>query len=111
MTTSGMIAPASVPQVMIAESFHHSVPSPRSGISRYETTKVMHDRDDRGQPDEERERRLEVHLVGVAVPGLGDRLVDAGTRAPLATIIMMRIAKSQTSSCDLDRRRPAPRAG
>ena len=25
---------------MIVESFHHSVPSPRSGISRYETTKV-----------------------------------------------------------------------
>ena len=35
-TSSGMIAPASVPQVMTVESFHHSVPSPRSGISRYE---------------------------------------------------------------------------
>src|SRR5437867_11101671 len=39
-TTSGMIAPASVPQVMIVESFHHSVPSPRSGTSRYELTYV-----------------------------------------------------------------------
>ena len=38
LTTSGMIAPASVPQVMMVESFHQSVPSPRSGISRYETT-------------------------------------------------------------------------
>ena len=36
--TSGMIAPASVPQVMIVDSFHHSVVSPpRFGISRYET--------------------------------------------------------------------------
>ena len=39
-TTSGMIAPASVPQVMIVESFHHSVPSPRPGMRRYETTYV-----------------------------------------------------------------------
>ena len=37
-TSSGMIAPASVPQVMTVDSFHHSVPSPRSGIRRYETT-------------------------------------------------------------------------
>jgi len=35
-----MIAPASVPQVMMMPSFHHSVPSPRSGISIQETTKV-----------------------------------------------------------------------
>ena len=27
-TSSGMIAPASVPHVMTVESFHHSVPSP-----------------------------------------------------------------------------------
>ena len=33
-TSSGMIAPASVPQVMTLDSFHHSVPSPRSGIIR-----------------------------------------------------------------------------
>ena len=34
LTTSGMMAPASVPQVMIVDSFHHSVPSPRPGMSR-----------------------------------------------------------------------------
>src|SRR5262245_8397664 len=33
LTTSGITAPASVPQVMIVDSFHHSVPSPRSLIS------------------------------------------------------------------------------
>ena len=39
LTSSGMIAPASVPQVMIVDSFHHSDESPPSvGISRYDTT-------------------------------------------------------------------------
>ena len=36
-TNSGMIAPASVPQVMTLDSFHHSVPSPSVGIIRYDT--------------------------------------------------------------------------
>src|SRR5258706_15619067 len=40
-TNSGMIAPASVPQVMIVESFHHIEGSPPSvGMSRYETAYV-----------------------------------------------------------------------
>src|SRR5205085_6007822 len=40
-TSSGMTAPASVPQVMIAESFHHIVVSPPSvGMSRREARKV-----------------------------------------------------------------------
>src|SRR5437588_5758554 len=40
-TSSGMMAPASVPQVMIAESFHHIVVSPpRFGMSRREATNV-----------------------------------------------------------------------
>ena len=51
LTTSGMIAPASVPHVMIVESFHHIVPSPpivgiRSHDTRYvkptETNEVNH---------------------------------------------------------------------
>src|SRR5262249_44247321 len=40
LMTSGMIAPASVPQLMMAESFHQSVPSPRPAISTYDTTNV-----------------------------------------------------------------------
>src|SRR5215213_5885961 len=41
LTSSGMIAPASVPQVMIVESFHHIAGSPpRLGMSRYETAYV-----------------------------------------------------------------------
>src|SRR3954468_22709573 len=39
-TNSGMIAPASVPHVMTAESFHHSVPSPSSGTISFETMNV-----------------------------------------------------------------------
>src|SRR5215813_537616 len=41
LTNSGMIAPARVPQLMIVESFHHSVSlPPMCGMTRYETTKV-----------------------------------------------------------------------
>ena len=36
-TSSGMMAPARVPQVMTVESFHHSEPSPRSGMISRET--------------------------------------------------------------------------
>src|SRR3954464_8801903 len=39
-TSSGMIAPANVPQVITADSFHHSDPSPRSGSNRYDTRNV-----------------------------------------------------------------------
>src|SRR5262245_24880565 len=41
LTTSGMMAPARVPQLMMADSCHQRVPFPRSPMSRYETTKVM----------------------------------------------------------------------
>jgi hypothetical protein len=41
LMTSGMIAPAKVPQVMMVDSFHHRVPSPSSGMRRYETTNVL----------------------------------------------------------------------
>src|SRR5437773_11426874 len=41
LTSSGIIAPASVPQEMMVESFHHNVPSPpRSGMISLETMKV-----------------------------------------------------------------------
>src|SRR6187399_3674021 len=41
LTSSGMIAPAAVPQVMMAESFHHQEPSPAiSGIRSLEQMNV-----------------------------------------------------------------------
>ena len=39
-TSSGMMAPASVPHVITVDNFHQSEPSPRSGIIRRETTYV-----------------------------------------------------------------------
>ena len=42
LTASGMIAPARVPQLMIAESFHHrSVLPATSGMRSFETMKVI----------------------------------------------------------------------
>src|SRR6186713_1145595 len=41
LTSSGMIAPASVPHVMMVDSFHHRVESPyRFGISMYDAAYV-----------------------------------------------------------------------
>src|SRR5215471_6816672 len=41
LTSSGMMAPASVPQEMMLASFHHNVESPaKLGIISQETTKV-----------------------------------------------------------------------
>src|SRR5262245_6827073 len=40
LTSSGMMAPASVPHVMMVDSFHQSVPSPRSPISILDTMYV-----------------------------------------------------------------------
>src|SRR5690348_5497232 len=40
-TSSGMIAPANVPHVMMLPSFHHSVPSPISEMRTLDTTYVM----------------------------------------------------------------------
>src|SRR5262249_24451590 len=37
LTSSGMMAPARVPEVMTVESFHQSVPSPSPGMSSQET--------------------------------------------------------------------------
>src|SRR5688500_8115997 len=41
VVTSGITAPAIVPQEMIVASFHHSVPSPISGINTYEARYVQ----------------------------------------------------------------------
>src|SRR5512145_3240606 len=40
LTSSGMSAPAMVPQEMIAESFHHREPSPTSPSTTYVMAKV-----------------------------------------------------------------------
>src|SRR5277367_4173061 len=40
-TNSGMMAPARVPQVMMVDSFHQKLPSPRVGMSSQETRYVI----------------------------------------------------------------------
>ena len=54
LTSSGMIAPASVPQVMIVESFHQSEPSPEVRNHQVRDDVGEHDRDDRSDPHERR---------------------------------------------------------
>ena len=68
-----------------------------------------HHRDDRRQPHEDRERRLEVHLVGVAVAGLGDRLVDQVRHAARDDHHDAH-HEDPDEQLDLDRRHPARRA-
>ena len=71
LTSSGMMAPASVPQVMTLESFHHSVVSPpRSGIIDIGDHVGGGDRNDRSEPHQEGQRRFVVELVGVAIAAL-----------------------------------------
>ena len=100
-TTSGMMAPARVPQVMMVESFHHKVPSPagpRLGISSVETRYVM--------PTETREVTQTSWVRGFSkfiLSAVPKRALTAASLIrkdrPLATIIMMRIMKIHTSSC------------
>src|SRR5437660_6844989 len=100
-TSSGMIAPARVPQVITSDSFHHSVGSPpRSGIKARDTTNVsMID-------------TIEVSQTSVVSGASKFILSTFAYRAlaiaslmkydsPEATIIMTRITKIQTSSWTL----------
>src|ERR1044072_2749153 len=97
-TNSGMIAPASVPHVMTADSFHHSEPSPSVGIIIFETMNVS------------TTERIDVshtrYVSGASKFILSALPYFALARAPLiryemplATTIMMRITKIQTSNC------------
>src|SRR5215471_615468 len=98
-TNSGMIAPASVPQVMTSESFHHSVPSPaRSGTIIFETMNVS--TTDRIDVSHTRNVSGASKFILSAFsyrPFAMAPLIRYDT--PLAMTIMMRITKIQTSSC------------
>src|SRR5262247_2237235 len=97
LTSSGMMAPARVPQVMTVESFHQSVPSPRSRmssqdakyVSSTETIDVSHTSDVSGASK----------FIWVAVPYFARAMVSLRRYdTPLATIISTRIVKIQTRS-------------
>ena len=64
-TSSGMIAPASVPHVITVDSFHQSVPSPSVGMIILDTKYVNATETNGREPHERRERRLVVHVVRV----------------------------------------------
>src|SRR5262249_38395762 len=98
LTSSGMIAPARVPQVITVDSFHQRLPSPRSRTSSYdakyvkgtETSDVSHTSDVRGASK----------FIRVAEPYLARAMLSLRRYdTPLATIMSTRIVKIQTSSC------------
>src|SRR5437870_8415534 len=87
LTSSGMIAPASVPHVMTVESFHHSVPSPRSLTRTHEARYVIAtDTNDvshtsRVSGASKFMRCLEVHAGDASILGAHPGLVDQIRRA------------------------------
>src|SRR5450759_2214810 len=97
-TSSGMIAPASVPQVMTLDNFHHSEPSPSVGIIRYDTMYVS--TTDVIDVSQTRDVRGASKFI-LSTSAYLDLAIAALMRydAPLAMTIMMRIAKIQTRSC------------
>src|SRR5262249_60481111 len=98
LTSSVMIAPASVPHVMTVESFHQSVPSPSQGISSQvtmyasatETIDVSQTRLVSGTSK----------FIRAALPYRARASASFTMyEAPLAKIMMMRITKIHTRSC------------
>src|SRR3954462_193586 len=97
-TNSGMIAPASVPQVITVDSFHQRLPSPRSLMRRYdamyvsatETSDVNHTSNVSGAS---KFIRSTVAYRALAMASL------SRYETPDAMIITIRIMKIQTRSC------------
>src|SRR5689334_8079112 len=98
-TNSGMMAPASVPQVITVESFHQMVVLPAiSGINAYETMYVM--TTETIEVSQTRKVSGASKFILSALPYLPLAMPSLMKYdRPLATTIMMRITKIQTSSC------------
>src|SRR5512135_2536044 len=98
-TNSGMTAPARVPHEMMDASFHQSVVSPpRLGIITYDATYVsaMETRDVIQTSDVSGDSKF----ISVALAYRARAMAAFRKYAPaLATSIMMRITKIQTSNC------------
>src|SRR6478609_8790461 len=92
-----MIAPARVPQLMMAESFHHSVPSPRSLINRFETTKVSASDASEVIQTNQVSGASKLTLAAFEItPFCTASLIQY--ESTLTTTMVMRMAKIQTSS-------------
>src|SRR5215203_4352684 len=97
-TSSGMIAPARVPHVITVDNFRHIVPSPSSGMSRYETRYVIST--DTIDVSHTRIVRGVYKFITVAAAYFARiRALLTRYEIPLATTIMTRIMKIHTSSC------------
>src|SRR6059036_1376385 len=97
LTSSGMMAPARVPQVMTVESFHHRLPSPRSLTKSHEARYVMAT-DTKDVSHTSRVKGASKFMR--ATPAYWARTQASLIRydAPLATIMSTRIKKIQTRS-------------
>src|SRR2546426_1201003 len=97
LTSSGMMAPASVPHVMTVESFHHRLPSPRSPMScqdaiyviTTETIDVIHTSEVSGPSKF-------IRVAFAYLPRARASLIRY--ERPLATIMSTRITKIHTRS-------------
>src|SRR6267142_2216749 len=97
-TSSGMMAPASVPHVITSDSFHQSEPSPSPGIRRYDARKVMATETN----DVSQTRCVSGFSKFIfEASAYADRVMVSLIRydAPEVTIIRTRIMKIQTRSC------------
>src|SRR6266545_960842 len=98
LTSSEMIAPASVPQVITVESFHQRVPSPKSGISAHDAKYVM--RTETIDVSHTSEVSGASKFIRVAAPYLARANTSLRRYdTPLATIMRTRIVKIHTRSC------------
>src|SRR5262245_28124828 len=98
LTSSGMMAPASVPHVMTVESFHQRVPSPRSRISTYDAKYVS--TTDTIEVNHTSEVSGASKFMRLAAPYFARATVSLMRYdTPLATIIRTRMVKIHTSSC------------
>src|SRR5262249_8665464 len=98
LTNSGMIAPASVPHVIIVESFHQSVGlPPMFGMIRYDTRYVSAT-ETIDVSHTSRVRGASKFIFGALVYCAFEIASLSRYETPLATIIMMRITKIQTRS-------------
>ena len=101
LVNSGISAAASVPHEMIVESFHHR-PPPSAAEHPGRHHVGDDDREERGDPHQAGERRLEVDLVLALVLRARDRAVHADSATIEVTIMSTRMTKIHTRKCGLD---------
>src|SRR5450432_834087 len=96
LISSGITAPANVPQLMMSDSTHHKLPLPRSAIMACETTNVRPI--DKNEVSQTSQVSGCSKLIFLASPMVAFWMASLTKyEITLATTIMMRMAKIQTS--------------